>query len=226
MRSNQIRAAGSTLLKPARSGRPDARQEEEGAPLGSTTVEGLEQEVDALRRALEAEQNEIASMSATFGELFMRNSCEEYLLQLEKRIQVIENRNVEIVHWRIENAEDVRSRFQKGEYLASPEFSACGLGGFCFHFYPRGDDFCEEGYCSVYFHLPQDTKVRRTLFVGRQRHGPVEAESLTNIGVSEMCVLSNQIDKDTGSVVIGVEDLQVLSSPHLVETRTKLHLVS
>ena len=26
----------------------------------------------------------------------------------------------------------------QGEYLASPEFSACGLGGFCFHFYPRG----------------------------------------------------------------------------------------
>eukprot|EP00439_Symbiodinium_sp_Y106_P016128 s1451_g2.t1 len=166
---------------------------------------------------VQADMDAFLGMSATFGELFMRNSCEEYLLQLEKRIQVIENRNVEIVHWRIENAEDVRSRFQKGEYLASPEFSACGLGG---------DDFCEEGYCSVYFHLPQDTKVRRTLFVGRQRHGPVEAESLTNIGVSEMCVLSNQIDKDTGSVVIGVEDLQVLSSPHLVETRTKLHLVS
>ena len=89
-------------------------------------------------------------------------------------MKVIENRNVEIVHWRqrlqgslhvargfspaaslrIENAEDVRSRFQKarpvgfetqkmpgsrqGEYLASPEFSAGGLGGFCFHFYPRG----------------------------------------------------------------------------------------
>eukprot|EP00434_Breviolum_minutum_P012533 symbB.v1.2.011043.t1/scaffold734.1/size167996/2 len=89
-----------------------------------------------------------------------------------------------------------------------------------------GDDFCEEGYCSLYLHVPRETKVSRTLFVGRARHGPTEADSLKNCGVSEMCVLSNQIDKDTGSVVIGVEGLQVLSSPLVAETRTKLQLAS
>ena len=81
-------------------------------------------------------------------------------------------------------------------------------------------DLAQEGYCSVYFHLPQDTKalivqestdtcksrcmgcqVRRTLFVGRQRHGPVEAESLTNIGVSEMCAACLQRLSDCRLVV-------------------------
>lgn len=216
-----IRAAGNTVVKQgARSAASTVRD------VKDETLEALEQEVETLRRAIEKEQKELATLTSSLGELFMRNSCEEYLLQLEKRIQVIENRNVEVVHWRIEHVEDVRSQHQKGAFLASPEFSAGGLGGFRFHFYPRGDDFCEEGYCSLYLHVPRDTKVSRTLFVGRARNGPSEADALKNCGVSEMCVLSNQIDKDTGSVVIGVEDLQVLSSPLVAETRTKLQLVS
>ncbi|CAJ1397611.1 unnamed protein product [Effrenium voratum] len=215
MRPGSIRTAGSTVVKPR------AREANEPSPL-----EGLEQEVEAMRKAVEAEQAEVASLSASLGELFMRNSCEEYLNQLEKRIQVIENRQVEVVHWRIEKAEELRAQHQKGDFVASTEFSAGGLGGFRFHFYPRGDDFCEEGYCSLYLHVPMDTTVSRTLFVGRARHGPAEADALKNSGVSEMCVMSNQIDKDTGSLVIGVEGLQVLSSPHLVETRTKIQLLS
>ncbi|CAJ1397610.1 unnamed protein product [Effrenium voratum] len=202
MRPGSIRTAGSTVVKPR------AREANEPSPL-----EGLEQEVEAMRKAVEAEQAEVASLSASLGELFMRNSCEEYLNQLEKRIQVIENRQVEVVHWRIEKAEELRAQHQKGDFVASTEFSA-------------GDDFCEEGYCSLYLHVPMDTTVSRTLFVGRARHGPAEADALKNSGVSEMCVMSNQIDKDTGSLVIGVEGLQVLSSPHLVETRTKIQLLS
>eukprot|EP00415_Alexandrium_ostenfeldii_P000235 UN0235 len=124
----------------------------------------------------------------------MRNSCEEYLHKLERRIQVIENKEVDVVHWRIENVEELRSTYQKGKFLASPEFSACGLDGFSFHLYLRGDDFAEEGYCSLYFHVPSETRVMRTLFMGRARHGPSEADSLKNCGVSEMCVLSNEID--------------------------------
>merc|ERR1711920_1030717 len=135
-----------------------------------------------------------------------------------------ENKEVDTVQWRIENIDKVRSNFSKGQYLSSPEFSACGLDGFSFHLYPRGDDFCEEGYCSLYFHVPTDTCVSRTLFIGRARHGPVEADSLKNCGVSEMCVLSNEIDKETGSIVVGVDNLQVLNSPHVVESRTKLQL--
>eukprot|EP00913_Durusdinium_trenchii_P018412 g17297.t1 len=138
------RAAGSTLLK-SKEQKRDARDE---------ALEALEQEVESLRQAVQQEHGEIAGLSASLGELFMRNSCEEYLLQLERRIQVIENRN----------------------------FSAGGLGGFRFHFYPRGDVFCEEGYCSLYLHLPPDTKVSRTLFVGRARHGPSEADSLKPLG--------------------------------------------
>ncbi|CAK0789177.1 unnamed protein product, partial [Prorocentrum cordatum] len=153
-----------------------------------------------------------------------RNACEEYLNKLERRIQVIENKEVDTVQWRIENVEQVRSKHVKGQFLASPEFSACGLGGFRFHFYPRGDDFCDEGYCSVYFHVPSETSVTRTLFLGRARHGPADADEIKNCGVSEMCVLTNEIDKATGSIVIGVDGLKVLSSPHVVETRTKLKL--
>eukprot|EP00931_Biecheleriopsis_adriatica_P061546 TRINITY_DN37008_c0_g1_i2.p1 TRINITY_DN37008_c0_g1~~TRINITY_DN37008_c0_g1_i2.p1 ORF type:complete len:237 (-),score=49.43 TRINITY_DN37008_c0_g1_i2:246-956(-) len=234
-RANQsIRTAGSTVLSHGnRSGRGPlgaettlrpAEEESSGPVPGS--LEAVEQEVEELRKAIESEHAEITTLSSQMQELFMRNSCEEYLDKLEKRIQVIENKHVEVIQWRIENVEKVRSQYQKGQFIASPEFSACGLGGFSIHFYPRGDDFCEEGYCSVYFHVPADTKVERTLFLGRARHGPAEADSLRNCGVSEMCVLSNQIDKATGSIVIGVDGLRVLSSPHIVETRTKIQLMS
>jgi len=193
---------------------------------GTGTLEGLEQEVEALRRALEAEQAEVATLQASLSELFMRNSCEEHLFRLERRLQVVENKKVDTIQWRIEDVEQVRSRSSRGDHLASPEFSACGLDGFCFHFYPRGDDFAEEGYCSVYFHVPSETRVLRTLFMGRARHGPAEADSLKNCGVSEMAILTNEIDKATGSVVVGVDGLQILSSPHIVEERTKIQLIS
>merc|ERR1740117_1488528 len=179
-----------------------------------------------MRQALEEESSELVEMQSGFQELFMRNACEEYLRKLERRIQVIENKEVSTVQWRIEDVEKVRSSCSRGQFVASPTFSAGGLDGFCFHFYPRGDDFCEEGYCSVYFHVPRDTVVSRTLFLGRARHGPAEADELKNCGVSEMCVLSNEVDKATGSIVVGVDGLQIVNSAHIVETRTKIQLIS
>jgi len=189
-------------------------------------LEGVEAEVEALRRAIEAEQAEIAAISDGMQELYQRNACEEMLCRLERRIQVIENKGVDCVHWRIEDIEQKRSKCKQGEHIASPEFSAGGLDGFRFHFYPRGDDFAEEGYCSLYLLIPIDTKISRTLFLGRTRHGPVESEATKNCGVSEMCVLSNEIDKATGSIVIGVDDLKILQAPFMAETRKKLQLVT
>eukprot|EP00927_Polykrikos_kofoidii_P073798 TRINITY_DN69823_c0_g1_i1.p1 TRINITY_DN69823_c0_g1~~TRINITY_DN69823_c0_g1_i1.p1 ORF type:complete len:244 (-),score=44.88 TRINITY_DN69823_c0_g1_i1:139-870(-) len=197
-----------------------------GGGNDTNTLEGIEREVESLRKAIEAEQNEIAMLQSGLNDLFGRNACEEYLNKLERRIQTIENKHIESAQWRVQNVEEVRSKLKKGEFLASPEFSACGLTGFRFHLYPRGDDFAEEGYCSLYFHVPNDTVVSRTLYMGRAQDGPVEADSLKNCGVSEMAVLSNQIDKETGSVIIGVSNLVVLKSPHVVESRTKIELVS
>lgn len=197
------------------------------SPLGGgSPLEHLEQDVASLLKGLEEERAEVRTLSNSLGELFMRNSCEEYLHRLERRIQVIENKEVETVQWRIEKAEELRYKYSRGQHVASPPFSAGGLDGFSFHFYPKGDDFCEEGYCSLYFHVPAETTVSRTLYVGRQRHGPLEADSLKNCGVSEMCILSNEIDKATGSLIIGVDGLKILSSQTIAETRTKLNLVA
>jgi len=186
-------------------------------------LEALEQEVKELRDAIESEQSEIAILQRNLTDIFAQNSCEEYLEKLEKRIGVFENKAVETVLWRIEHVEKVRSRHSRGEFITSPSFSAGGLDGFCFHFYPRGDNYCEEGYCSLYLEIPPETRVSWTLFLGRAKHGPDEAEG-QNCGVSEMCVLSNEIDKQTGSIVIGVEGLQILRSPDVIEERTKLLL--
>merc|ERR1712150_390466 len=97
-----------------------------------------------------------------------------------------------------------------------------GLDGFVFHVYLQGDDFCDEGFSSLYFHVPDGIAVSRTLFMGRARHGPAEADSLRNCGVSEMCILSKEIDTATSSIVVGVEGLQILRSP--LEHRTQLRL--
>lgn len=229
--NNSSRLAGTTMSNTGRMARSAADlsrsgggRDEEAKP--KSPLEALELEVEQLRKAIEAERAEVASMQENLGELFMRNACEEYLLKIEKRIQVIENKGIETIHWRICEVEQVRRSHSKGDYLASPEFSACGVSGFQFHFYPRGDDFAEEGFCSLYFHVPNGTKVERTLFLGRTRHGPAVAEPLRNTGVSEFCVLSNEIDKATGSIVVGVDDLKVISSENIVTSRTKLQLVA
>lgn len=223
---------GSGFVQSSSASPPDTLKPEvtlrrgDAATASESPLEELENEVASLRKIIAEEQAEIISMQASLQELFMRNACEEYLHKLEKRLQIIENREVESVLWRIENAEQMRGKYIKGQYISSPQFAACGLDGFSFHFYPRGDDFSEEGYCSLFFHIPTNARIKRTLFMGRSRHGPEEAEGLKNAGVSEMGVLSNEIDRATGSLVLGVDGLQVLSAPSAVETRTKIQLVT
>lgn len=190
----------------------------------SDRLSQVEQEVAQLKEALATESAEITAMSNNLQELFMRNACEEYLNKLERRLQVIENKDVRNVHWHIDNVDKVRSKIEKGDYIASPSFSLGGLDGFSFHFYPRGDDFAEEGYCSLYFHVPKDAQVERTLFIGKEKNGPCLADSVKNCGISEMCVLSNQVDRNSGAVVIGVMDCRIVSSPDTAETRTELRI--
>merc|ERR1712217_814516 len=99
--------------------------------------------------------------------------------------------------WRIENVEQLRSTITKGQYLGSPTFSACGLDGFSFHIYLRGDDFCEEGYCSLYFHVPSDTTVMRTLFLGRARPSRSRlAQKLRGLGVVRPVERDRQGDRE------------------------------
>lgn len=169
--------------------------------------------MNTIQQAFADQRTELASLITSVKEFMMRTSRDEQLDKLERRIQKIENNDVETVQWRIEHIDEVRAKTPKGAYLASPEFSACGLNGFSFHFYPSGDDFAHEGFCSLYFHVPDETRVSRTLFLGRVRHGPVEAESLKCCGVSDMCVLQKEIDRVTGSIVVGVDGLQVLRAP-------------
>lgn len=192
---------------------------------GADDLDALENETQLLLREFAVERAEVTALSDTLQALFQQHALDEYVQSLERRTQTIENMDVSSIHWPIGNVEKVRSRYTKGEFMSSPEFSAGGTDGFRFHFYPRGDDFCEEGFCSLYLRLPEDTRVERTLFLGQKRYGPDEADSSLNCGVSEMCVLSNEIDK-TGSVVIGVDGLKILSSLQAATRRTKLQLLS
>eukprot|EP00929_Paragymnodinium_shiwhaense_P119236 TRINITY_DN9111_c0_g1_i3.p1 TRINITY_DN9111_c0_g1~~TRINITY_DN9111_c0_g1_i3.p1 ORF type:complete len:241 (+),score=79.86 TRINITY_DN9111_c0_g1_i3:138-860(+) len=223
MAASRRSPAGSAAAAVAEARRAEMTQLP-SQPEVKLDLETLEKQMEELQRLVEAEQADVDWMQRNLPELGKRDACEEYLLRLERRVQQIENRGVETVQWRIENVEELCGKHRKGSFVKSPEFSACGLSGFSFHFYPRGDDFAEEGNCSLYFHVPEKTVVSRTLFLGRARHGPAEAEATKNVGVSDLCRLQDHIDQATRSVIVGVDGLEVITSPDLLELKSKLQL--
>merc|ERR550537_451332 len=119
-----------------------------------------------------------------------------------------ENTDVSMVQWRIP-AEQWTS-LERGVPLISAPFSARGLQNLSLHFYPKGDDFAEEGFCSLYFMIPKDTRVRRRLFVGRTLHDAEVAEGTKHVGLSNAAMLAEQMVD--GSVIVGVTELEVVEA--------------
>lgn len=100
----------------------------------------------ALRAEIAGCTGDIVSLKEQLEELTIRTNCEEAVEKMAERVEKVENANVTAIRWRIGEIEKVRRDMRKGQFLRSPEFSVGGLGRKCsLHFYPKGDDFAEEG---------------------------------------------------------------------------------
>lgn len=149
--------------------------------------------------------------------LAQRSLTSDSLIQerMQSQLQVIRNRNVRRVEWRLEGCSRLLEVLKAGEAVDSPFFSAAGIDKMQIHFYPHG---CEVGDkasnhgppCAVYVSGPYRTTLRGILSVGSnsrqfeqryQRRGDVG-------GRGKFCSLESQMDMHD-AVTLALEVVEV-----------------
>merc|ERR1719201_811660 len=86
-------------------------------------------------------------------------------------LQVLRNRTVRKVEWRLEGCSRLLETLKPGEQVDSAMFSVAGIDKMQIHFYPRGCDISDKvsahaQACAVYVSGPHRTTVRGILSLG------------------------------------------------------------
>lgn len=127
-----------------------------------------------------------------------------------KEMEVIENRSVEKVIWKINNVSQRMKHLPRGASMWSPLFTAAGISEIHLQLYPNGSgDTTKEGHCAFYIKCPPGVATVLTLFVGKVKRGPIkatfEAVAVTGLGLPDWCVLEDEINLADDTLEVGVE---------------------
>merc|ERR1719486_51514 len=126
---------------------------------------------------------------------------------LAKEADVMAQKTVSKVTWRIPNVKQKMDSLPKGASMWSDLFTAAGIREILLEFYPNGStNTTKEGYCAFYIRCPEGVSMVVTLFVGKVKKGPIKTtfDSLTGKGLPDFCTLQDQIDQD-GNLEVGIE---------------------
>jgi len=135
---------------------------------------------------------------------------------VQKQAEVMQNRNVSKVSWRITRVADRLKHLPRGASMWTRLFTAAGIREMLLEFYPNGStNTTKDGFCAFYIRCPEGVSVIVTLFVGDVRKGPIKTtfDSQAGKGLPDFCLLSEHISED-GSLEVGIE-LQNQSSKTL-----------
>lgn len=113
------------------------------------------------------------------------------------------------VEWRVEKASMLRRCFPANESICSASFSAAGIEGLQFIFYPSGYNGATDGFCSLYLYAPAGATLRCNLFCGDQKRDANHTYEIAGaFGRTNFCRLDAGIDvqDDTISIALDVEE--------------------
>jgi hypothetical protein len=126
---------------------------------------------------------------------------------LAKEADVMAQKTVSKVTWRIPNVKQKMDSLPKGASMWSDLFTAAGIREILLEFYPNGStNTTKEGYCAFYIRCPEGVSMVVTLFVGTVKKGPIKTtfDNLTGKGLPDFCSITDQINSD-GSIDVGIE---------------------
>lgn len=126
---------------------------------------------------------------------------------VRKEAEVIQNRHVSKVSWRITKVADKLKYLPRGASMWTRLFTAAGIREMLLEFYPNGStNTTKDGFCAFYMRCPPGVTVIVTLFVGNVRKGPIKTtfDSLTGKGLPDFCFLQEQIAEDD-TLEVGIE---------------------
>jgi len=129
-------------------------------------------------------------------------------MMVAKEAEVMQNRSVEKVVWRITRISERIKSLPRGASMWSKLFTAGGIREILLEFYPNGStNTTKEGMCGFYIRCPEGVSMIVTLFVGGARKGPIKTtfDSLTGKGLPDFCLLDEQINRDEDTLEVGIE---------------------
>jgi len=167
----------------------------------------LEPEVDAEKNSLTVgvEFLEVVQTSVVCGKglKLVSTPLDEMVAQ---QAEMIYNRNVAKVVWKITNVRERIARLQRGSSMWSKLFTAAGIRDILLEFYPNGStNTTKDGWCAFYIRCPEGVSMIVTLIVGSVKKGPIKTtfDSLTGKGLPDFCLLQDQIQDNC--VEVGIE---------------------
>mmetsp|Transcript_36631 Transcript_36631/g.77869 ORF Transcript_36631/g.77869 Transcript_36631/m.77869 type:complete len:349 (+) Transcript_36631:25-1071(+) len=192
---------------------------------------------ESLRRKLELLESNLRKQEKQQAQELVQckyelNELQRLVKDLEAQTQKLDviGRNgpdhfVRRAEWTIEKFSEKASSMKKGESIWSPKFKAAGLDGLQLEFLPNGREKTTfEGFCSLFLWCPGGTRVRYQLWVGNFLRAPDEDEYGSRIGHghSNFCPTWPEVDKETDSIRIGVDLLEVRSTEERSSSNVQL----
>lgn len=178
-----------------------------------SSEEALQHRVNELEKELTDQATKHnAELSELQGELA---ALHKQFHELSEKVKVVSCGSADVftrrVTWTIEHF--VESEYEKGMPVWSPRFRVAGMDGVQLEFYPKGrEKTAFEGFCSLFLWCPSGSKITYQLWVGSYARAPDtdEYEGMrAGHGHSNFCPLEPEVDKENGSITIGVDVLDV-----------------
>jgi len=138
--------------------------------------------------------------------------------QVKTQVEMMQSRMVRKIEWRVESASLLRRCFSPNECLCSAAFSAAGIEGMQFVFYPSGYKNSTEGYCSLFLYGPAGATLKCFLSAGQQRREASHSfDEPGAFGRTNFCRFESCIDdsEDSVLIVLEIEDAQQDWSAHV-----------
>lgn len=146
------------------------------------------------------------------GSLFFQRACNNRLYdQVKQQVDVMQSRMVRKIEWKVESASLLRRCFAVNECLCSVAFSAAGIEGMQFVYYPSGYKNATEGYCSLFLYGPAGATLKCWLSAGNQkREASHSFDEPGAFGRTNFCRFESCVDdaEDCITIVLDIEDAQ------------------
>lgn len=144
------------------------------------------------------------------GSIFFQRVTNNRLYdQVKTQVEVMQSRMVRKVEWKVESATFLRRCFGPNECICSAAFSAAGVEGMQFVFYPSGYKGSSEGYCSLFLYGPAGATLKCMLSAGPQkREASHSFDEPGAFGRTNFCRFESCIDETDDSIliVLDIED--------------------
>lgn len=168
---------------------------------------------DAPPKTLEEIQleSEIRDKALEGSMFFQRHTTNRLYEQVKNQVELMQSRMVRRIEWRVEQASLLRRCFPPNECLCSASFSAAGIEGMQFVFYPSGYKNSTDGYCSLFLYGPAGATLKCWLSAGTQRREASHSfDEPGAFGRTNFCRFESCVDETDNSVlvVLEIEDAQ------------------